>query len=280
MASTGYLAMRAYYHWRLLGGRLRGRRDQWRGVRILGYHRLSEANESLSVSPILFRRQMEMVLESGAKPISLDRALDLLGSEIDDRYVCVTFDDGYLDNVEHGEPVLRVLGIPATIFLPTGIIDRRVGYFWLDTPPPALSWEEIGRVSRRGVIRFQSHGDTHAWLPEVSHADALREFTESKALIEQHTGSAVTSIAFPGGLYGPREQRLVRQAGYRAGLTTDPGVNTGAQDPTALKRTLIYSGDGPSDFAAKLSGMLDGPARLRNLLYRRFGPSRHSRAPQ
>ena len=213
-------------------------------------------------------------------PLSLDRALELLVSDIDDRYVCVTFDDGYLDNVEHGEPVLRALGIPATIFLPTGIIDRRVGYFWFDPPPPALSWGQIVRVSREGVIRFQSHGDTHAWLPELSDADALREFTASKALIERHTGSAVTSIAFPGGLYGQREQRLVRQVGYRAGLTTGPGVNRGGQDPTALKRTLIYSGDGPSDFAAKLSGLLDRPARLRNLLYDRFGPSRHSPAPE
>jgi peptidoglycan/xylan/chitin deacetylase (PgdA/CDA1 family) len=279
MPSPGYLAMRAYHRWRLLNGRLRGRRDRWRGVRILGYHRLSDANESLSVSPAAFRRQMEIVLESGANPISLDRALDLLGPEIADRYVCVTFDDGYLDNVEQGEPVLRSLGIPATIFLPTGIIDRRVGYFWFDRPAPALSWEQISRISREGVIRFQSHGDTHAWLPELSDADALREFAESKALIERHTGSAVTSIAFPGGLYGQREQRLVREVGYRAGLTTDPGVNTGAEDPTALKRTLIYSGDSPSDFAAKLSGLLDGPARLRELLYHRFGPSRHTPAP-
>ncbi len=270
MASAGYCAMRAYHHWRLLGGRLRGRRDRWLGVRILGYHRLSEANEWLCVSPVAFRRQMEMVVESGATPISLDRALDLLGSHIDGRYVCVTFDDGYLDNIEQGLPVLRSLGMPATIFLPTGIIDRRVGYFWFDQPPPpALRWDEIRRVSREGLIRFQSHGDTHAWLPGLPDVDVLREFTQSKALIERHTGSPATSIAFPGGLYSLREQRLVRQAGYRAGLTIDPGVNTNAQDPTALKRTMIYSGDGPSDFAAKLSGLLDGPARLRNVLHNR-----------
>jgi peptidoglycan/xylan/chitin deacetylase (PgdA/CDA1 family) len=246
----------------------------------LGYHRLAEANEPLSVSPAAFKRQMEMLLESSVKPISLDRALELLGSEIDDRYVCVTFDDGYVDNIEHGEPVLRALQIPATIFLPTAIIDRRAGYFWVDPPPPALSWAEIHRVSQQGLISFQSHSDSHAWLPELSESDVLREFIESKALIERHTGSSVNSLAFPGGLYGPREQRLLRRAGYRAGLTTDHGVNTAAQDLTALRRTLIYSGDRSSDFAAKLSGLLDGPARMRRLLYGRMGPSGRKPAPQ
>jgi peptidoglycan/xylan/chitin deacetylase (PgdA/CDA1 family) len=271
--------MRAYYRWRLLGGLLRRRRNRWRGVRILGYHRLAEPTEVLSVSPAAFRRQMEMALESGVKPVGLDRALELLGTEIDDRYLCVTFDDGYLDNVEHGEPVLRELGIPATIFLPTGVIDRRVGYFWYEQPPAALSWEQVARLAREGVIGFQSHTDSHPWLPELADDEVRRELSDSKALIEQHTGSVVSSIAFPGGLYGPREQRLLRETGYLAGVTTDHGVNTRTQDRTALKRTLIYSGDAPSDFAAKLSGLLDGPARLRNLLYRRFGPSRRSPAP-
>lgn len=272
--------MRAYHHWRLLGGRLRGGRDRWRGVRILGYHRLGEAREPLSVSPALFERQMEMVLESGARPITLDRALEMLASEVDERFVSVTFDDGYLDNVEHGEPILRAFGIPATIFLPTAIIDRRLDYFWLEPPPAALTWQRIREAAGRGLIAFQSHGDTHSWLPGLSDADVLYELTESKARIERHTGSVVNTIAFPGGLYGLREQHLLRQAGYRAGVTTDRGVNTGAQNLTALKRTLIYAEDRPSDFAAKLSGLLDRPSRLRNLLYNRFGPSHRTPAPQ
>ncbi len=280
MASAEHLAMRAYQRWRALGGRLRGRHDRWRGVRILGYHRLSDAREPLSVSPAAFRRQMEIVAGSGVTPISLERAVELLRHEVDGRYLCVTFDDGYLDNLEHGEPVLRELGIPATIFLPTGIIDGSESYFWYDAQPPAVSWRQVTETSSDGVLRFESHTVTHRWLPDLRDGDVVREFADSKAAIEQRTGRPVTAIAFPGGLYGSREQRLVREAGYQAGITTDPGVNESGQDPTALKRTLIYSSDTVGDFEAKLSGLLDGPAHLRNILYSRLGPSRRTRAPE
>jgi peptidoglycan/xylan/chitin deacetylase (PgdA/CDA1 family) len=47
------------------------------------------------------------------------------------RAACVTFDDGYADNVTVALPVLRRHGIPATFFLSTGFIDG--GRMWNDT---------------------------------------------------------------------------------------------------------------------------------------------------
>ena len=57
-------------------------------------------------------------------PIRLDAALELLrGGAVHGRYVCVTFDDGYRDNLLAAAPVLSEYGIPATIYLPSRIID-------------------------------------------------------------------------------------------------------------------------------------------------------------
>jgi peptidoglycan/xylan/chitin deacetylase (PgdA/CDA1 family) len=38
--------------------------------------------------------------------------------------VCITFDDGYLDNLTVAAPILERHGLPATLYLPTGYIDR------------------------------------------------------------------------------------------------------------------------------------------------------------
>ncbi len=42
----------------------------------------------------------------------------------------VTFDDGYVDNYETALPILRGHKIPATFFIPTGLIDSRRLGFW------------------------------------------------------------------------------------------------------------------------------------------------------
>ena len=160
---------------------------------------------------------------------------------------------------EADEPVLRELGIPATIFLPTAIIAGRMSYPWYDPPPPALGWHDVRRVAGRGVIDFQSHTVSHRWLPELSDAEAADEFRESKAELERELGSPVTCIAFPSGMHGPRELRLVHDTGYRAGITTDPDLNRGGVGLGGLSRTLVFADDDRTLFLEKVIGFHDLP---------------------
>jgi peptidoglycan/xylan/chitin deacetylase (PgdA/CDA1 family) len=239
----------------------------WQGVRILGYHRISDDPGTLSVRPSSFTAQMEAVLASGATPISVLRAIELLrAGPVTGRYVCVTFDDGYRDNLENAVPVLRELGIPATIYVPTRVIDGEATYYWFPEPPPALSWDECDALVAEATVDVQSHTRTHPRLPQVDDEQAREEIVGSKADLEAR-GYAATTFCYPVGLYGERELRLVREAGYAAAVTTLQGVNRGDGDLHALRRTLVYWEDGPREFSLKLSGALDEPPLLRVVLY-------------
>ncbi len=211
---------------------------------------------------------MEAALASGAKPIRLEFALDLLRDGIDGRYFCVTFDDGYHDNLVHAVPVLRELGIPATIFLPSGVIDGNVTYHWYKESPRPLTWAEVAELLEDGVVDFQAQTRTHPRLPRLTDAEAWDEIAGSKRDIEAHVPYKITILCYPAGLYGDREIKLLREAGYRAGVTCDPGTNTGETPPETLRRTMIYRRDSRADFEVKMGGLFDRPPVFRLALYR------------
>ena len=72
-----------------------------------------------------FRLQMES-LGKNFKVLPLDELITLAREgRVPARSVAITFDDGYEDNYENGFPILKKLGIPATIFLATGGINDR-----------------------------------------------------------------------------------------------------------------------------------------------------------
>ncbi len=135
-----YRAVRAHQSARIAASRLRSARS-WQGVRILGYHRITAADDVFGVTPAGFRRQMEHLVDSGVTVVRLSDALDLLERPLREPYVCVTFDDGYLDNLEHGLPVLEELEIPATIFVIGDVLEGKIGFTWYESgAPPRSPW--------------------------------------------------------------------------------------------------------------------------------------------
>ncbi len=101
---------------------------------ILIYHRvLSEHDPLLNGEPDakMFDWQMEL-LSRHFRPVSLFEALKASQEgRLAPGTVCVTFDDGYADNVEVALPILKRWGIPATFFIATGFLNS--GRMWNDS---------------------------------------------------------------------------------------------------------------------------------------------------
>ena len=251
--------------------RLRGSLPAQRGVRILCYHRISGDRDVLAVSPDAFRRQMEAIRASGARALRLDGALGLLARPVEDFHVCITFDDGYQDALDVALPILREFEMPATVYLPTAMIDGVAPYDWYgERPAPAaLDWDGVRELIADGFVDVQAHTRTHPRLTALDEASARWELATSKADIEQRLGVAVTSVCYPAGLYGPRDARLARELGYRAAVTCRPGLNDAGTDPMELRRNLIAPRDDIRRFRAKLGGLLDAPSRLTEAMQRR-----------
>jgi peptidoglycan/xylan/chitin deacetylase (PgdA/CDA1 family) len=247
---------------------LRTRHNTWAGLRILGYHRVSDDFDELAVSPAQFRDQMLTLRASGMRVVRLSDIETLAGLPTGIPHVCITFDDGYYDNLEHAVPVLAELAMPATIFLPTRIIDGEGAFHWYRSPPRALSWRHVHEMQDTGLIDFQCHTLTHPALPELDEAEARREISDGRHDLEQRLGRAVTAFCYPYGLFGSREAALVSEAGFRYAVTTADGVNGADQSPISLLRTFIHRDDSNRYFAAKLAGCRDSLSPLPDVLRR------------
>ncbi|MFN2501633.1 MAG: polysaccharide deacetylase family protein [Pyrinomonadaceae bacterium] len=128
-----------------LKGQLSAGKHLRRAVHVFAYHRVvadlkkaeSESFYGLVVSTETFRRHCE-ILKASYNVVSLESAVSVLkGKRQAHRPLAViTFDDGYLDFYEQAFPVLKDLGLPATMFLPTECIGSGVPLahdriFWL-----------------------------------------------------------------------------------------------------------------------------------------------------
>ena len=157
----------------------------------------------------------------------------------------------------------------ATVFVATGVTDGRRAFAWYARQPPVLGWDAVEALDREGTLRFEAHTVSHPNLLAVDDAGAWAEIHDSRAELETHLGRTVSAFAYPAGLYGERERRLVAEAGYRAAVSCEPGVNLPGTDRFAIRRRQIDARDRLVDFRAKVGGGHDTPLPLRGT-YRRL----------
>ena len=196
---------------------------------ILNYHRVGtqEGDPTMTVSKDAFHRQMSLLASQG-RAISLEELVSLLASKPPalPKKVAVTFDDGYEDNYTHAFSILKTHRIPVTIFLVTEWIGKK----------EFLSWEAVREMSKEG-ISFGSHTKTHPYLPSVSSRKILEEeIRGSKELLEDRFGKEVSQFSYPFGGFTEEAKQYVREAGYKAAVTSNRGEKRKERDLYALSR--------------------------------------------
>ncbi len=130
-----------------------------------------------------------------------------------------------------------------------------------------LSWDDV-RVMTRGGVEFGSHSLTHPILSTLDEPTARAEITESKRVIEAQSDRECYAFAYPNGSlsdFGPREQGLLKTAGYRCAFTLTGGLNGRHTDRFAMNRVNISREFGPPVFEATVSGVLGAARSWRRL---------------
>ncbi|MBK7674457.1 MAG: polysaccharide deacetylase family protein [Candidatus Accumulibacter sp.] len=216
-------------------------------ITVLLYHRVNDAvRDNLTVGIEQFDRQMSL-LRRHCHVLSIE---EVLASRTIARsskpLVCVTFDDGYLDNYVHAVPSLLRHEIPAAFFVSTGIVnsDRRFAHDVRRGNPfiPMMQWEQLRQMCAAGFT-IGSHTVSHIDCASES-ADVVRhELVQSLADLRRELGLQDCIFAYPyGGRQYMTQDRLdmVKQAGYSGCLSAYGGSNLGGVDPFNVVRRGIH----------------------------------------
>jgi peptidoglycan/xylan/chitin deacetylase (PgdA/CDA1 family) len=231
------------------------------------YHKVNDVDgNTVTVPPGVFGEQMAQLGELGYTVVSLDDVIDhyVERGPLPPRAVLITFDDGYLDNLEHAVPILERHGYPAVLFAP-------IGYLGAARPLPhdehlaargivnrTLSWSQLAELEQAGV-RVESHGIGHRPLADLEVDEAAREITLSKLRLEEALGRPIRAFAYVKGSeahYRPVHLSLLRQAGYDIAFTSISGGNGSHTDPLQLHRYNVEPYP-PRTFELVLSGACD-----------------------
>ena len=233
----------------------------WKRPRVLMYHMVREHIDGakfnkLRVKPAEFEKQVAWMKAEGFHFVTMQELVENWGKH-PEKTVAITFDDGYLDNLENAYPILEKYQAKATIYVVVDRHDRDWSTYKKAhhnsgelAREPKLNDQQVQFLAQSGVVEIGSHTLTHANLDKLDAVACLSELLDSKQLLEQLTGKSVNSFAYPFGIYSQRDVDFAQQVGYSNAVTTKEGIDGVNPDFMQLQRIKISGKD--SMFAVKL----------------------------
>lgn len=146
-------------------------------------------NAILQVRPDFLEYVIERVRDLGIDIVSLDEALERLSGPSGQRkFVVLTFDDAYRDNLRYALPILTRHAAPFTLYVPTALVDGTGELWWQAIEDIIARQDGIGvtadgeteYVDTRTTAEKQAAFDALYWqmrsMPEASRLPMLEKF--------------------------------------------------------------------------------------------------------
>ena len=174
-------------------------------------------------------------------------AARLTGAPAARTVVSFTFDDGDADQMTAAR-VLHKYGLDGTFYIITGAVGAPQYVTLADLHTLVAEGDEIG-----------GHTVSHLELPHVTAAEARRQVCDGRDTLIKW-GFHPTSFAYPGGVYSPAAEAIVRECGFTSARTV-----VGLRSP-GCPQCIAAETMPPKDlYAVRVPGQVDGSWTLATL---------------
>jgi peptidoglycan/xylan/chitin deacetylase (PgdA/CDA1 family) len=123
-----------------------------------------------------------------------------------------------------------------------------------------MTWDELTQLDKSGFIEFGGHTVHHQIVEPLNDQELSDEIGGSIDEVHRRLTSVSRTFAYPNGTpedFDERAERVLRQHGVIAAVSTVEGVNTSKSNRFALKRVTIGSQMSLDEFRMRASGLID-----------------------
>ena len=221
-------------------------------VPILMYHSVcvnGKVTSEYYLSPDKLEGDLKYLRAHGYTAVFVSELADYAAgkSDLPEKPVALTFDDGYYNWLTDVLPLLREYGMKGTFNVVGSYLEKESQAEYRSPDYSYLTWEEVRTLADSGLAEIGSHTwEMHALdgrrgckkLPGETadhYANALTEdLTRLQNALKERCGIAPTTFAYPYGEISPESVPVLRELGFRTALTCDERVNKIVRDPAIL----------------------------------------------
>jgi len=222
-----------------------------REMPILMYHRLVEHPSEQGVHGTwttvqMFEKHLRLIQRMGFETLTFQDFHDkgfIHRFSPGKKYLMITADDGYRDNLTRMLPLLKKYNMKATVYVVSGETHNRWDVDHPTNPDvrvPLLSGDEIRALDASGHVEIGGHTLSHAKLNELDAESQAKEIRENKRVLEGILGHPMLSFAYPFGYLNESAKNQAREAGYAYAVSTDSGPRAMHQDRFQIRRIAVF----------------------------------------
>ncbi|MGR6756482.1 polysaccharide deacetylase family protein [Aeromonas veronii] len=222
-----------------------------REMPVIMYHRFIEQDSEKGVHgtwmPItMFEKHLRLMKWLGYETLTFRDLADkgfIHRLQYGKKYLMITADDGYQDNLTRMLPLLEKYGYKAVVYVVTG-----EGYNRWDVEHPTnpdtkvslMSGEQVKALAASGHVEIGGHTLTHPRLSQLTAEQQAHEIQENKRQLEALLGHPLLSFAYPYGDMNESAKEQAISAGYRFAVATNSGPKAMHQNPFQIRRIAIF----------------------------------------
>lgn len=196
---------------------------------ILMYHDIApEAGKGLHVSTAGFEAQCKHLSSNGYTTHHFAEILDNK-TRLKGKNCIITFDDGYVNQLEFTVPILQKYGLKATFFIPLAYLGK--SDVWNKGALPVMTAEQLRSLPSE-TIELAYHSFQHKKYDQLTTAEIEKDIASCFKVVSEENLEFTKVVAYPYGKFprkNPKKEQFfsqLKENGFQLGLRIGNRIET------------------------------------------------------